>query len=136
MSKRVGAEPDQVRVDAGQLVEHEADPHGARRNLQSQELFDGQHVGEVVGHGTEIVDAVGHGDDLLVELGLAGLLDAGVQEADVGTDADDGLAVDFQQETKHAVGGRVLRPHVQDHGLVAVDGFHDRRGVEWIDARH
>ncbi len=57
-------------------------------------------VAEVVGHGAEIVDAVGQRHDLLVELGLAGLLDAGVQIADVGHDPHDGLAVDLQQQRR------------------------------------
>ena len=34
--------------------------------------------------GDEVVDAVSEGDDLLVELGFAGLLDTGVEVADVG----------------------------------------------------
>ena len=56
--------------------------------------------------GAEVVDAVGEGDDLLVELGLAGLLDAGVQVADVGREGDDGFAVDLEHEAQDAVGGR------------------------------
>jgi hypothetical protein len=58
------------------------------------------------------------GDDLLVELGFAGLFDAGVQVADVGGEGDDGLAVNLEHEAEHAVCGRVLRPHIDDHGLV------------------
>ncbi len=72
--------------------------------------------------GAEIVDAVGERDDLLVELGLAGLLDAGVQVADVGGEGDDGLAVDLEHEAQHAVGGGVLRAHVEDHGVLAGAG--------------
>ncbi len=132
----VGAKPDQVRVDARQLIEHEPNPHGARRYLQPQQLLNGQHVGQVVGHGAEIVDAVGHGNDLLIKLGLAGLLDSGVQKADVGTDAHDGFAVDLQQQAQHAVGRGVLRSHVQDHGAVVANGFDDGLGAELIDAGH
>ena len=66
----------------------------------------------------EIVDAVGQGNDLLVELGFAGLFDAGVQVADFGIEADDDFAVDFEHQAQHAVGGRVLRSHVEDHVLV------------------
>ncbi len=114
----VRAQPHQVRVDARQLVQHDANPLRARRNLQPQQLLHRQAVGQVVGHGAEIVDAVGHGHDLLVELGLAGLLDAGVQIPDVGHDAHDGFAVDLQQQAQHAMGRGMLRTHVQDHRLV------------------
>jgi ATP phosphoribosyltransferase regulatory subunit HisZ len=91
-----------------------------------------RHVAEIVGHGAEIVDAVGHGHDLLVELGFAGLFDAGVQEADVGHDAHDGFAVDFEQHAQDAVRRGMLRAHVQDHGLVLAGIEH--RG--WSQVRH
>ena len=57
-------------------------------------------------------------DHLLVELGLAGLLDAGVQIADLRVEADDDLAVDLQHQAQNAMRGRVLRPHIDDHVLV------------------
>ena len=100
------------------LVQQHANPLRARRNLHPQQLLHRQAVGQVVGHGAEIVDAVGHGHDLLIELRFAGLLDAGVQIADVGHDAHDGFAVDFQQQPQHAVRRGMLRAHVQDHRLV------------------
>ena len=83
----VRAEPDQVRLDAGELVEQDAEILGAFGNFEAEQLLHREAVGEVVGHRAEIVDAVGEGNDLLVELGLAGLLDAGVQIADVGSEA-------------------------------------------------
>ena len=88
-------------------------------NLQLQQLFHRQAVGQVVGHRAQVVDAVGQRHHLLVELGLAGLLDAGVQVADVGRQRDDDLAVDLQHHAQHAVRGRVLRPHVEHHGVLA-----------------
>ena len=39
------------------------------------------------------------------------------QKADIGNAVDNDLAVEFEQEAQHAVRGRVLRPHVQQHGL-------------------
>ena len=59
------------------------------------------------------------GNDLLIELGLAGFLDAGVQIADLGADADDDFAVDLDDQAQHAVRGRVLRAHVEDHAALA-----------------
>ena len=114
----VGAEPDQVRLEAGQLVEQHTQVLRAFGDLQPQQLLDRQAVGEVVGHRAEVVDAVGQRHDLLVELGLAGLLDAGVQIADVGHERDDGFAIDLEHQAKHAVRRRMLRAHVEDHGLV------------------
>ena len=46
----VRAQPDQVRLDARQLVEQHAQVLRARRNLQLQQLFDRQAVAEIVGH--------------------------------------------------------------------------------------
>ena len=104
--------------------------HCARSGIsRPEQLLDRQAVAEVVGHGAEIVDAVGQRDDLLVELGLAGLLDAGVQVADVGREGDDGFAVDLEHEAQHAVGRRVLRAHVEDHGLVV------GRALPWCSRR-
>ena len=68
--------------------------------------------------GLEVVDAVGQRDHLLIKLGLAGLLDAGVQVADLRVEADDDLAVDLHHQAQNSVHGRVLRPHVQDHVLI------------------
>ena len=93
--------------------------HCARSGISTQQLLDRQAVGQVVGHRAEIVDAVGQRDHLLVELRLAGLLDAGVQVADVGHQLDDGLAVDLQHQAQHAVSRRVLRAHVEHHGVLA-----------------
>ena len=115
----VGAEPDEVGGDAGELVEEDTKPLRAVGDLEAEELFDGEAVAEIVGHRRQIVDAIGEGNDLLVELGLAGLLDAGVQVADVGGAGDDGLAVDLEDETEDAMRRGMLGAHVEDHGLVA-----------------
>ena len=55
----VRAQPDQVRVDARQFVQHHAEPLRPRRDLQAQQLFHRQHVTQVVGQRAEIIDAVG-----------------------------------------------------------------------------
>ncbi len=84
-----------------------------------QKLFDGQAVAEIVGHRAEVVDAIGERDDLLVELRLAGLFDAGVQIANLGIEADNDFAVDLEDEAQHAMRGWMLWSHVQDHVLIA-----------------
>ena len=49
---------------------------------------------------------------------LGRLLHAGVEVADDRLGAQHGLAVELDHEPEHPVGGRVLRTHVDDHGLV------------------
>ena len=69
-----------------------------------QQFLHAQDIAKVVGHGAEIVDAIGERDHLLVELRFAGLLDAGVQIADVGDHAHYALAVNLEQQPKHPMG--------------------------------
>ncbi len=123
----VRAEPDEVRIEAAELGEQNANPLGALGDFEAEKLFDGQAVAEIVGERIEIVDAIGERNDLLIELGLAGFLDAGVQIADLRPNADDDFAVDLNDQAQHAVRGRVLRAHVEDHAPLA-GGFR-RRGA-------
>ncbi len=88
-----------------------------------QQLLNRKAVGEVVGHGAEIVDPVGQRHDLLIKLGLAGLFDARVQIANIRGEPDDGLAIDLDDKAKHAVGRGMLRTHVDDHGLIVGGAF-------------
>jgi len=91
---------------------------GTLWNLELQQFFNGQAVAKIVCHGAEVVDAVGQGNNLLVKLRFAGLFDPGVQVSDLGIEADNNLAVNFEDEAQYSVRGRVLRSHVQDHVLV------------------
>ena len=116
------SQPDQVRVDAGQFVHQYPQPLRFRRNFQPEQFFDRQHVAEIVGHRAQVVDAVGQRHYLLIKLGFAGLLNAGVQKSDVGHDAHNIFAIDLQHQAQHAVRRRMLRAHVQDHGFV-LTGF-------------
>ena len=58
-------------------------PHVLRplRNLDLQQLFDREAVDQVVRHRAQVVNAVSERNHLLVELGLAGFLNAGMQKA-------------------------------------------------------
>ena len=127
--ERVGAEPDQVAVQARHLGEQHAQVLTALGNLHVQEFLDRQDEAQVVRHGRQIVHAVGHGESLVVGLLLHVLLDAGVQVADDGLAGEHRLAVEFEHHAQNPVGARVLRPHVERHGLgldgtehVAVEG--------------
>ena len=113
------AQPHQVAVEARQFGEHDAHPLGLRRNLQFQQFLHRQAPAQVHGERRQVIHAVGQGDRLLIVLDFEFLFDAGVQETDVGPAGDDGFAVQFQQQAQHAVGGRVLRTHVEDHAAPA-----------------
>ena len=123
----MGAQPDEVRVEAAELGEKDANPLGALGNFEAEKLFDGQAVTEIVRKRVEVVDAIGERNHLLVKLGLAGLFDAGVKVADLGPHADDHFAVQLDNQAQHAVRGRVLRAHVEDHAMLA-GSFRQRAG--------
>ena len=113
--QRVRPQPDQVAVEARQLGHHDAGPLRSRRNFDFEELLDRQRVHQVVRKIRQIIDAVGQRHRLLPVLLLEFLLDAGVQEADIGSGADDSLAFEFQHDAQHAVRRGMLRTHVQGH---------------------
>ena len=84
-------------------------------NFEAEQLFDRQAINQVVAKRIQVIHAVGERDGLRIGLVFAGFLDAGVQVAEVRNRFDDGFAVQFQRHAQHAVRGRVLRPHVEDH---------------------
>ena len=63
-------------------------------------------------HRRDIVEPVEIGVGLQVGLVLDQLLGAAVEQADVGVDALDDLAVELQHEPQDSVGGGMLRPEV------------------------
>ncbi len=113
----VGAEPDEVRSDARQLGEQHANVLRALGDFDSEKLFGREAEGEIIRERREIVDAVGERDALRIRFRFAGFLDARVQVADHGLGGEDGLAVELEDHAQHAMGRRVLRPHVEDHRL-------------------
>src|SRR5271166_777222 len=114
----VRAQPNQVRIQSRKLVQEHPYPLGTRRNLDLEQLFDGEAVNKIVRKRGKIVNAVGQRDNLLVELRLAGLLDSGVQISDVRDHLENRLAVDFDYQAENAVGRGVLRSHIHDHRRV------------------
>ena len=115
----VGAHRDAVRGDALQLGHDHADGGHVGRDLDPHQLLDGQRVAERVAHGGAVVHAVRVGDDARVVDVLGVLLEAAVQVADVRPRRAHHLAVGLELDAQHAVGGRVLRPHVEDHLVVS-----------------
>ena len=54
---------------------------------------------------------------------LGGLLNAGVQEANIRYGLDDGLAFDGQYQAQHPVCAWMLRSHIDSHGIDALPIF-------------
>ena len=95
------------------LEEHDANDRRAARYLDIEQLLDGERVAMLGGHHGDVVQTVHVWQRLLVVFVLNQLLCAAVQEADVRISAADRLAVQFQHQAQHAVGGRMLRAEVE-----------------------
>ena len=104
-----------MRRDAVQLDGDDADVFGPQRHLDAGELFHRHRPGVVVVHRRQIVEAIGVADVLVVGEVLADLLLAAMQIAQVRDGFEHHLAVGAQDDAQHAVGGRVLRAHVDEH---------------------
>ena len=104
--------------NAEQLAQHDADDLDAVRHLDAGELFDREHVRQVVHHAAEVIDAVGVRDVGVPRLALAHLLGAAVVVADVRNRVDDLLAVQLQHDAQHAVRAGMLRAEVEEHEVV------------------
>ena len=114
----VGGQEEQVAGDAVHLGHQHPDPGGPDRDLDPEELLDGQRERQLVEQRRGVVHAGDVGGALQVGQGLARLLHAGVQVADDRLGPQDGLTLELEHEPQHAVGRRVLGTHVDDHRLV------------------
>ena len=113
--QRMRAQPHQMTADAGQFGQHHPHPLRVGRDLDLQQLFHRQGVGQIVSKVGQVVHAVGQRHYLLPVERLGLFLDAGMQEPDIRFGPADDLAIQFEENAQYAVGGRVLRSHVQDH---------------------
>ena len=116
----------------------EDDPNvlGALRNVQARQLLDGHAVALLTEQGREVFGPVEVDDDLYVAGGLAQLLCATVQIADVGSNTANALPFELQDDSKDAVGAGVLRPHVDGHldgvKLLVTIGSRQRRAGQQV----
>ena len=133
--ERAGAVPEEVAGHPGELAHDHAQVLRARRHLDAEEALGGQREPEVVEQRRQVVHPVGERDALLPGVRLERLLEAGVQEADVGAALAHHLAVELEHQAQHAVRAGVLRAHVQLHGLV-VELHHVDGVVAGVDAEH
>jgi hypothetical protein len=121
-----------MRVDAVQLAEERAHPRRLLRHLEREQLLDGEHEDELRVLIADVVDALRVGHALPPRLVLHRLLEAGVQVADHGVEADDLLAVEVDDQAEHAVRRRVVRAEVDPQDVARCERL--RRHVE--DRRH
>ena len=133
--ERVSRDVEQMVQHTRDLREQGADPLGARRGLNAEQLLLRQHPGVLHAHRADVVEPVEVGQRLQVCLVLDQLLGAAVQQADVRVGALHHLAVHLQDQAQHAVRRRVLRPEVDgvvvdlDHLAGARLVLARRRGV-------
>jgi uncharacterized protein YciU (UPF0263 family) len=90
-------------VDPVELAEEHPHPRRLRRHLEPEQLLDREHVDELVVLVADVVDPLGERDALPVRLRLHRLLEAGMEVADHGRDADDLLAVQVDDQAEDAV---------------------------------
>ncbi len=117
--ERRRAEEDEMRVDPVELAEEHPHPLRLRRHLELEQLLDREHEHELVVLVADVVDPLGERDALPVRLRLHRLLEAGVEVADHGRDADDLLAVEVDDQAQHAVRRRVVRAEVDLEDVLA-----------------
>ena len=130
----LGGDVQDVVEDAADLAIEHPDDRAPARDLDVQQLLDGQAEGVLLVHRADIVEPVEIRDVLEVGPGLHQLFGAAVQQADVRVDPLDHLAVQLQHHAQHAVRGRMLRAEVERELARAVGGhrlrhFRDGMGV-------
>jgi hypothetical protein len=89
------------------------------RDLDVEQLLEGQDAGPLAEERADVLERVEIGDRVVVVGVLAQLLDAAMEIAEDRVKVDDDLAVELENDPEHAVGRRVLRPHVDVHLAVA-----------------
>jgi hypothetical protein len=115
-----GGDGDQVRGEPVELHQQDADDAGPVGDgvLDAEQLLDREAVPGLVEERGQVIHPGDEGGALRPGAVFEVLLDAGVQIADAAAGLGDGFAVDFEDQPQHAVGGGVLRAHVDDDPLV------------------
>ena len=90
--------------------------YSARRGTSTSSSFSKLRTGApLVEQRADVFERVDLADDLVVVGVLGELLDATVEIAEDRVEVDDVLALDLEHHPKHAVGRRMLGPHVEEH---------------------
>jgi len=104
----VGEDGHEVVQDTGNFAEHGPDPLSTLGDLDVQQLLDGQRKALLIGHHRDVVQTIEVRQGLHVGLVLDQLLGTTVKQTDVGIGANNFLAIEFQNQTKHTVSSRML----------------------------
>ena len=119
---RVSSQPHQMRADARQFGQQDANILRALGDFQPQKLFDRQAVSQVVRQRRKIVHPIGNRNCLGIGERLGGFLNPSVQITDVDVGLDYCFAIELQQNAQHTVRGRMLRAHIEDHCFCGTRG--------------
>ena len=103
-----------------ELAHHHANPGGALRHFDVEQLLHRHGVTEFVGHRAEVIHSGDVGAALHVRELFARLFHARVQVANDGLRAQYRLTIEFEHDAQHAVRRGVTRTHVDDHGFVVI----------------
>ena len=98
--------------DSGDFSKQGSDVLGTLRDFNIEEFLDSQGEALFIGHHRDVVQPVEVGESLQVGLVLDQFLGAAVEQADVGVGPDDFFAIEFEDESEHAVGSRMLGAEV------------------------
>src|SRR5258707_9083764 len=120
--ERLGRHVEEMREQTSDLGIEDPDQLPALGNRDAEKPFGRQAERVLLVHGRHVVEPVEIGQRLQIRLMLDQLFSAAVQEADMGVDALNDLAVKLKHKAKHAVGRGVLGPEVE--GEIADSGFH------------
>lgn len=98
--------------DTCDLTEQRPDVLGALRDLDVQQLLDGQGKALLVRHHGNVIQSVEVRQGLHVGLIFDQLLGTTMKQTDVGVRADNLLAIELQNQPKHTVSSRMLGSEV------------------------
>src|SRR5215211_3228036 len=104
-----------MRDDSRELACNYTQDSAALRDVYAPQTLGAECKRDIVADRVEVVLAVGPRDDLIVLAVLSDLLEAAVEIADVRDAPNDRLALELENQAKHAVGCGVLRAQVDQH---------------------
>ena len=87
------------------------------RNFNFQEFFSAKTKRKIVSRRIEIIQTIRHRDDVRITFVLRSFFDSRMQVSDLRLSGLDNFAIHFQDDTKHSMGTRVLRTHVEGHRI-------------------
>lgn len=98
--------------DSGDFSKQGSNVLGAVRDLDVEKLLDSKGKTLLIGHHGNVIQSVEVGKSLEVGFVFDQLLSATVEQTDVRVGTDDLFATELEDESKHTVGGRMLRSEV------------------------